>query len=65
MVAELVGALLTNSLALRADAGHMLSDAGAIALSLFALWIGQRPPITTHTYGFRVGGEGATSGLHR
>jgi cobalt-zinc-cadmium efflux system protein len=52
MVAEVVGAALTNSLALLADAGHMLSDSGALALSLFALWIGQRPPTLTHTYGF-------------
>jgi cobalt-zinc-cadmium efflux system protein len=52
MVAEVVGAALTNSLALLADAGHMLSDSGALALSLFALWIAQRPPTATHTYGF-------------
>ena len=52
MVAEVVGGLLTNSLALLADAGHMLSDAGALALSLFALWIARRPPTPTHTYGF-------------
>jgi cobalt-zinc-cadmium efflux system protein len=52
MVAEVIGAALTNSLALLADAGHMLSDAGALALSLFALWIAQRPPTVTHTYGF-------------
>lgn len=52
MVAEVVGALLTNSLALLADAGHMLSDAGALALSLFAIWIARRPPTSTHTYGF-------------
>lgn len=52
MIAEVVGAYFTNSLALLADAGHMLSDSGAIALSLFALWIAQRPPTVTHTYGF-------------
>lgn len=52
MVAEVVGGLLTNSLALLADAGHMLSDAGALALSLFAIWIARRPPTSTHTYGF-------------
>lgn len=52
MVAEVVGGLLTNSLALLADAGHMLSDAGALALSLFALWIARRPPTSTLTYGF-------------
>lgn len=52
MVAEVVGGLLTNSLALLADAGHMLSDAAALTLSLFALWIAQRPPTATLTYGF-------------
>jgi cobalt-zinc-cadmium efflux system protein len=52
MFAEVIGGILTNSLALLADAGHMLSDAGALALSLFALWIAQRPPTSTHTYGF-------------
>ena len=35
LVAEVVGGLLTNSLALLADAGHMLTDVGALALSLF------------------------------
>ena len=52
MVAEVVGGLLTNSLALLADAGHMLSDAAALALALFALWIAQRPAGTRHTYGY-------------
>ena len=52
MVAEVVGGLLSNSLALLADAGHMLSDAGALALSLFAIWIARRPATSTHTYGF-------------
>jgi cobalt-zinc-cadmium efflux system protein len=53
MVAEAIGGWLTNSLALIADAGHMLSDAGALALSLFAIWIGQRPPTSRRTYGYR------------
>jgi cobalt-zinc-cadmium efflux system protein len=52
MVAEVVGGLLTNSLALLADAGHMLSDAGALALSLFAIWVAQRPATPRHTYGY-------------
>ena len=39
MIAEVVGAIATGSLALFADAGHMLSDAAALGLSLFALWI--------------------------
>jgi cobalt-zinc-cadmium efflux system protein len=52
MVAEVVGGLLTNSLALLADAGHMLSDVAALALSLFAVWIAERPPTARRTYGY-------------
>jgi cobalt-zinc-cadmium efflux system protein len=52
MVAELVGGLVTGSLALLADAGHMLSDAGALALSLFALWMARRPPTRQRTWGY-------------
>jgi cobalt-zinc-cadmium efflux system protein len=52
MLAELIGGLLTNSLALLADAGHMLSDAAALGLSVFAIWIGQRPPTPKRTYGY-------------
>src|SRR5690606_26250496 len=52
MVAEVIGGLLTNSLALLADAGHMLSDAAALALSLFAIWIAQKPATPKHTYGY-------------
>lgn len=52
LVAEVVGGLLTNSLALLADAGHMLSDAGALALSLFAMWVARKPPTAKHTYGY-------------
>jgi cobalt-zinc-cadmium efflux system protein len=52
MVAEVVGGLLTNSLALLADAGHMLSDAAALGLSLFAMWIARRPPTPQKTYGY-------------
>jgi cobalt-zinc-cadmium efflux system protein len=52
MVAEFVGGLLTNSLALLADAGHMLSDVAALALSLFAIWLTERPPTARRTYGY-------------
>lgn len=52
MVAEVVGGVLTNSLALIADAGHMLSDAAALGLSVFAIWISQRPPTAKRTYGY-------------
>jgi cobalt-zinc-cadmium efflux system protein len=52
MVAEIVGGILANSLALLADAGHMLADAGALGLTLFALWFTRRPATAKHTYGF-------------
>ncbi len=52
MIAEVIGGLVANSLALLADAGHMLSDAAALGLSLFALWIADRPPTPRRTYGY-------------
>ncbi|HEX8695481.1 MAG TPA: cation diffusion facilitator family transporter [Longimicrobium sp.] len=52
MVAELVGGVMANSLALLADAGHMLSDVGALGLSLFAIWIAQRPATPQRTFGY-------------
>jgi cobalt-zinc-cadmium efflux system protein len=52
MLAEVAGGVLTGSLALLADAGHMLGDVGALALSLFALWIADRPSSTRFTFGY-------------
>jgi cobalt-zinc-cadmium efflux system protein len=52
MVAEAVGGWLSHSLALLADAGHMLSDVAALGLSLFAAWISRRPPTPARSYGF-------------
>jgi len=51
-VVELVGGLLTNSLALIADAGHMLSDVAALGLSLLALHFTQKPHTAQKTYGY-------------
>ena len=51
-VAELVGGWLTNSLALMTDAAHMFTDVTALALSMFALWIGGRPASETKTFGY-------------
>ena len=45
MIAEVIGGLFSGSLALLADAGHMLTDAAAIAMALIAMWIAQRPPL--------------------
>ncbi len=53
MVAEVVGGLWTGSLALLADAGHMLSDVAALSLSLFALWLALRPAPVARTFGYR------------
>lgn len=52
MAAEIIGGLLSGSLALLADAGHMFSDAAALSLSLFALWIAGRPATRPHTFGY-------------
>lgn len=51
-VAEFVGGWWTGSLALMADAGHMLSDAGALAMSVFAAWLVRRAPSGQKTFGF-------------
>ena len=52
MGAEIVGGWLANSLALLADAGHMLSDAAALGIALFAMWFATKPATTRHTYGY-------------
>jgi cobalt-zinc-cadmium efflux system protein len=52
-VAEVVGGLLTDSLALLADAGHMLSDDLSLGLALFASWLASRPPSPRRTFGYQ------------
>src|SRR2546428_1059927 len=52
LVVEVLGALFTGSLALLADAGHMLTDVGGLALALFAIWIASRPPTPPKTHGY-------------
>ena len=52
MLLEFFGGLITNSLALLSDSGHMLSDAGSLALSLTAMWFAAKPPSPNKTYGF-------------
>lgn len=52
MIAEVVGGLMSGSLALLADAGHMLSDVAALGLSLFAMTVARRPPDERRTYGY-------------
>ena len=53
MVVEAVGGWLSGSLALLADAGHMLTDAGALGLTLLSAWIGLRPASQRKTYGYQ------------
>lgn len=52
LVAEVIGGVLTNSLALLADAGHMLTDVGGLALALFAISYARKPATPQRTYGF-------------
>jgi len=52
LVAEGIGGWLSNSLALLADAGHVLTDAGALALSLFVAWFSRQPVTAEKTYGY-------------
>jgi len=51
-VVELVGGLMANSLALLADAGHMVSDVAALGLAMLAGRIAQRPAHAQMTYGY-------------
>lgn len=52
MIAEAVGGFLSNSLALLADAGHMLADVAALSTSLFAFILSSRPPNVRATFGY-------------
>ncbi|HYC52694.1 MAG TPA: cation diffusion facilitator family transporter [Gemmatimonadaceae bacterium] len=52
LVAEVIGGWLSNSLALLADAGHVLTDAAALALSLFVAWFSRQPVTPQKTYGY-------------
>ena len=53
LVAELIGSFVFNSLALLSDAAHMFTDAAALAISLAAIKIGQRPADDARTFGYR------------
>ena len=52
MVVEVAGGLISGSLALLADAGHMLTDGAAIGLALLAIWVSGRPASIEQTFGF-------------
>jgi cobalt-zinc-cadmium efflux system protein len=53
LVAEVVGGLIAGSLALLADAGHMLSDSLSLGIALFAVWLAARPGGPSRTFGYR------------
>jgi cobalt-zinc-cadmium efflux system protein len=52
-VAEVVGGLVAGSLALLADAAHMLSDGASLALALGAIWLARRPAPARLSFGYR------------
>jgi cobalt-zinc-cadmium efflux system protein len=52
MVIEVAGGLWTGSLALLADAGHMLSDVGSLTLGLLAVWFARKPPTPANSFGY-------------
>jgi cobalt-zinc-cadmium efflux system protein len=51
--AEVIGGLITGSLALLADAGHMLSDNFSLGLALFAFWLSAKPPTPERSFGYK------------
>ena len=52
MIVEVVGSVMSGSLGLLAHAAHMLTDAVAVSLALFAMWIAEGPSTITRTYGY-------------
>jgi cobalt-zinc-cadmium efflux system protein len=53
LVAEVVGGVITGSLALLADAAHLLSDSFSLGVALFAAWLAERPGGPSRTFGYR------------
>ncbi len=52
MIAEVIGGIVSGSLALIADAGHMLTDAAAIAMALAAMWLAEKSASVQRTFGY-------------
>uniref|UniRef100_A0A8C9NH69 Probable proton-coupled zinc antiporter SLC30A3 n=1 Tax=Serinus canaria TaxID=9135 RepID=A0A8C9NH69_SERCA len=52
MVGEVIGGYLAHSLAIMTDAAHLLTDVGSMSVSLFSLWVSNRPPTKTMTFGW-------------
>ena len=53
VLVQVAGAVVSGSLALLADAGHMLSDAAGVFIALMAAWVATRPPSDQRTYGYQ------------
>jgi cobalt-zinc-cadmium efflux system protein len=52
LIVEVIGGLLSNSIALLADAGHMLTDVAALGLALFVAWFSRQPVTPQKTFGY-------------
>jgi len=52
LIAEVIGGIMSNSVALLADAGHMLTDVGALSLSLFVAWFIKQPSTPQKSFGY-------------
>lgn len=52
LIVEIIGGLWTGSLALLADAGHMLTDVAGVGLALLAIWFAEKTPSPMRTYGY-------------
>lgn len=52
LVVEVIGGLWTGSLALLADAGHMMTDVAGVGLALLAIWFAEKPATSERTYGY-------------
>ncbi|MCY7375953.1 MAG: cation diffusion facilitator family transporter [Pyrinomonadaceae bacterium] len=52
LIVEVIGGFWTGSLALLADAGHMLTDVAGVGLALLAIWFAEKPPTPERTYGY-------------
>jgi len=52
MICEIIGGLISNSLAILTDAAHMLSDVGGFGISMFSIWVGQKAANNRQTYGW-------------
>ncbi len=53
LVTEIVGAIITSSLALLVDVGHLVTDAAGLTMALVAAYLSERPATSTHTWGWR------------